>query len=138
MVLGKSAGVRKSKGSDGSSSSRHVRHQFTSRSIAGRLVSQRECLNALSIKKRQTKDRDEQHMRLAAMTTTELDELIAIREGLASNGDLDGMDQDGQDGWEMDIDSVLAGDTVVDISHAGGEFTSVVNLAEDMLGSWTR
>lgn len=70
------------------------------------------------------------------MTTTELDELIAIREGLAGNGDLDG-DAD-QNGWEMDIDDVLAGNAVIDISHAGGEFASVVELAEDMFGSWTR
>ena len=136
MVLGKSAGVKKSRVSDSSSSSRHVHHQFTSRSIAGRIISKRECLNATSIKKRQAKDRDEHHIRLAAMTTTELDELIAIREGLAGDGDLDGgIDQDG---WGMDVDGVLAGDTVVDISHAGGEFASVVTLAEDMFGSWTR
>jgi hypothetical protein len=133
MVLGKSAGVKKSRGSDGSSSSRHVHHQFTSRSIAGRITSKRECLNAISIKKRQAKDREEHHIRLAAMTTTELDELIAIRKGLAGDGGLDG-DVD-QDGWEMDV---LAGDTVVDISHAGGEFASVVTLAEDMFGLWTR
>ena len=38
----------------------------------------------------------------------------------------------------MDVDSVLAGDTVVDISHSGDEFASVVDLAEDMFGSWTR
>ena len=136
MVLGKRAGVKKSKTSDGSSSSRHVHHQFTSRSVAGRLTGRRESLNAISIQKRQAKDCDEQQIRLAAMTTTELDELVAIREGLASNGDLDGgIDQDG---WEMDVDGVLAGDTVVDISHAGGEFASVVGLAEDMFGSWTR
>jgi hypothetical protein len=136
MVLGKSAGVKKLKGSDGSSSSRHVHHQFTSRLFSGRLIAKQESLNAISIKKRQSKDRDEHHIRLAAMTTTELDELIAIREGLASNGDLDGgIDQDG---WGMDIDGVLAGDMVVDISHAGDEFASVVDLAEDMFGSWTR
>jgi hypothetical protein len=136
MVLGKSAGVKKSKGSDGSSSSRNIHHQFTSRLFSGRLIAKQESLNAISIKKRQAKDRDEHHIRLAAMTTTELDELIAIREGLASNGDLDGgIDQDG---WGMDIDGVLAGDTVVDISHAGDEFASVVDLAEDMFGSWTR
>ena len=133
MVLGKSAGVKKSKVSDGSSSSRHVHHQFTSRLSSGRVIAKPESLNAISIKKRQAKDRDEHHIRLAAMTTTELDELIAIREGLASNGDLDD-----QDGWRMDVDSVLAGDTVVDISHAGDEFASIVDLAEDMFGSWTR
>jgi hypothetical protein len=132
MVLGKSAGIKKSRVSDGSSSSRHVHHQFTSRLSSGRIIAKRESLNAISIKKRQAKDRDEQHIRLAAMTTTELDELIAIREGLANNGDLD------QDSWGMDVDSVLAGDTVVDISHAGDEFASVVDLAEDMFGSWTR
>lgn len=136
MVLGKYAGVKKSRGSDGSSSSRHVHHQFTSRSISGRITAKQESLNAISIKKRQAKDRDEYHIRLAAMTTTEFDELVAIREGLASNGDLDGgVDQDD---WEMDLDGVLAGDTIIDISHAGGEFASVVNLAEDLFGSWTR
>ena len=136
MVLGKAAGVKKSKGSDGSSSSRHVHHGFTSRTLAGRSIAKQESLNAISIKKRQAKERDQHHIRLAAMTTTELDELIALREGLASNGNIDGgVDQDG---WEMDIDEVLAGDAVVDISHAGGEFASVVNLAEDMFGSWTR
>jgi hypothetical protein len=87
MVLGKPAGVKKSKGSDGSSSSRHVHHRFTSRSIAGRSIAKQESLNAISIKKRQAKERDEHHIRLAAMSTTELDELIAIREGLASNDD---------------------------------------------------
>ena len=120
MVLGKITGVKKSKGSDGSSSSRHVHHRFVSHSIAGRSIRQQETLNAVSIKKRQAKDHDEHHIHLAAMSTTELDKLIAIREGLAGNGDLDGgIDQDG---WEMDIDDVLAEDAVVDISHAGGEF----------------
>jgi hypothetical protein len=134
MVLGKSAGVKKSRPSDGSSSSRNVHRQFVTRSISGRAISKHESLNALSIKKRQAMDCDEQNIRLAEMTTTEMDELIAIREGLAGNGDLDGgIDEDG---WEMDVGGVLAGDTVVDISHAGGEFTSV--LAEDMFGSWTR
>lgn len=135
MVLGKAAGVKKLKGSDGSSSSRHVHHQFTSRSIAGRITAKRESLNATSIKKQQSKDREEHRIRLAAMTTTELDELIAIREGIAGDGDLDGIDQDD---WAMDIDGVLVGDTVIDISHAGGEFASGVTLAEDMFGSWTR
>lgn len=136
MVLGKIPGVKKSKSSDGSSSSRRVHHRFISHSIAGRSIRKQETLNAVSIKKRQAKDRDEHHIRLAAMSTTELDELIAIREGLAGNSDLDGgVDQEG---WEMDIDDVLAGDAVVDISHAGGEFASVVDLAEDMFGSWTR
>jgi len=70
------------------------------------------------------------------MTTTELNKLIAIHEGLASNGDLDGGAD--WDGWEMDIENVLAGDAVIDISHAGGEFASVVDLTEDMFGLWTR
>jgi hypothetical protein len=136
MVLGKASGVKKSRGSDGSSSSRHVHHQFTSRSISGRITAKRESLNAISIKKQQSKDHDELNNRVAAMTTTELDELIAIREGLGGDGNLDsGIDQDD---WAMDIDGVLAGDTVIDISHAGGEFASVVTLAEDMFGSWTR
>ena len=101
MVLGKTAGVKKSKGSYGSSSSCHVHHRFFSRSIAGRSIGKQETLNAVSIKIRQAKDRDEHHIRLAAMSRTELNELIAIREGLASNGDLDGgIDQDG---WEMDM-----------------------------------
>jgi hypothetical protein len=133
MVLGKSAGVKKMKGSDSSSSSRHVHHRFTSRTIAGHRIAKQESLNAVSIKKWQAKKHDEHHVHLVAMTTTELDELIAICEGLASNGDMDGgVDQDG---WEIDMEEVLAGDAVVDISHAGGEFA---NLAEDMFGSWPR
>ena len=136
MVIGKTTSIKKLKGSDGSSSSRNVHHGFISHSTAGRIIQKQETLNAISIKKQQAKDRDEQHICLAAMTTTELDELIAIREGLAGNSDLDG-DAD-QNGWEIDFDDVLAGDAVIDISHAGGEFAAVVELAEDMFGSWTR
>ena len=38
----------------------------------------------------------------------------------------------------MDVDSILAGGETMDISHAGGEFSSVVGIAEDLLGKANR
>jgi hypothetical protein len=42
------------------------------------------------------------------------------------------------DAWEMNIDDVLAGTETIDISHAGGEFSSIIDIADDLLGTVNR
>jgi hypothetical protein len=63
----------------------------------------------------------------------ERDELNSIRSNTTNdNNNLD------HDAWEMDVDSILAGEETMDISHAGGEFISVVEIADDLLGTANR
>ena len=69
------------------------------------------------------------------MTTSEKDELIAIRNNTAydRSGSVDNNNLE-HEAWEMDVNSILAGDETMDISHAGGEFGSIVEMADDLLG----
>lgn len=141
MVLGRCPGSKKTKGS-GTSSSSHVRHLYASRSNTGRSTLRQEILNATSISKRQASDREEYTLRRNAMSTAERDELNAIcsnspndyRNGSASvdNRNLQ------HDAWAMDVDDILAGAETMDISHAGGEFASVVDIADGLLGPANR
>jgi hypothetical protein len=139
MTLGRRPGSKKTKRS-GTSSSVHVHHLYTSRSLAGRTTLRQEVLNATAIHKRQAKDREEHVLRQDAMTTAERDELKAIRSNTPNDGrsgSLDNLNLE-LDGWEMDVESILAGKETLDISHAGGEFASVVEIADDLLGTANR
>jgi hypothetical protein len=42
------------------------------------------------------------------------------------------------DAWGMDVDAILACEETLDISHAGGEFSLVMEMADDLLGSANR
>ena len=136
MTLGKPPGSRKTKRS-GSSSSVHVHHLYTSRSLSGRTSLRQEVLNASAIHKRQAKDRIDHALRQDAMSTVKRDELEAIRTN-TTNDSRSGSSNIEQDAWEMDVDAILAGAETLDISHVGGEFAAVVDIADDLLGSANR
>jgi hypothetical protein len=138
MTLGKTPGSKKTKRS-GTSSSVHVHHLYISRSHAGRPSLRQEVLNATAINRKQTKDREDYALRQQAMTTVEKDELNDIRTN-ATNDSRSGINNDEHDAcqWEMDVDSILAGHETMDISHAGGEFSTVVGIADDLLGTANR
>lgn len=128
MTLGRPSGSKKTKRS-GTSSSVHVHHLYASRLLNGRINLRREILNATGIHKRQVKDRADYVLRQESMSTVEKDELNAIR-GDATN-DSSNFEFNN---WGMDVDSILAGAETMDISHAGGEFSSLVDISDDLLG----
>lgn len=127
MTLGRN-GSRKKGRSAGSSSSRHVHHLSMSQSSSGIVIPRKESLTAINIQRRQRQERLDHQQSHNGMTPTQMCEIAAIQSNLAANLPEDGS----EDGW-MDIGDVLTGQTVLDVSHAGGEFTEMVDLAEDML-----
>ncbi|EDR14205.1 uncharacterized protein LACBIDRAFT_322055 [Laccaria bicolor S238N-H82] len=135
MTLGKPPGSRKTKRS-GTSSSVHVHHLYTSRSLSGRTSLRQEVLNATAIHKRQAKDRIDHTLRQDAMSAVERDELEAIRTNTTNDSGSRSVDDSNieHDAWEMDVDAILAGAETIDISHAGGEFTALVDIADELLG----
>ena len=137
MTLGKTPGSKKTKRS-GTSSSVHVHHLYASRSHNGRTTLRQEVLNATAISKKQAKDREDFALRQDAMTTAEKDELNNIHTNTTNDSRSGSIRDDEHDAWEMDVDSILAGDETMDISHAGGEFPSVVGIADGLLGTANR
>jgi len=71
------------------------------------------------------------------MSTVERDELEAIHTN-TTNDSRSGSSNIEHDAWEMDVDAILAGVETLDISHVGGEFAAVVDIADDLLGSANR
>ena len=67
------------------------------------------------------------------MSTMEKEELDAIRSDTTNDSS-----NFKYDAWGMDVDSVLAGAETIDISHAGGEFASLVEISDDLLGTSNR
>jgi hypothetical protein len=129
MTLGRPSGSKKTKRS-GTSSSVHVLHLYSSHLLSGRTSLRREVLNASAIHKRQAKDRADHALRQESMSTVEREELDAIR----TNATADSSNCD----WGMDVDSILAGAETLDISHAGGEFSSLLEISDDLLGPANR
>ena len=39
------------------------------------------------------------------------------------------------DAWAVDVDDILTGTETIGISHAGGEFALVIDIADGLLGS---
>lgn len=74
------------------------------------------------------------------MSTAERDELNAIRNNTTNDSRSGSVDDRNlaHDAWAMDVDDILAGAETIGISHAGGEFASVVDIADDLLGSTNR
>jgi hypothetical protein len=139
MVLGKRPGSKKTKRS-GSSSSVHVHHSYTAHSITGRTTLRQEVLNATAIHKRQAQDRVDHTLRQDAMSTAERDELKNIRSNTThdSGSESANISNLEHDAWEMDVDAILAGGDTLDISYAGGEFASVMEITDDLLGPVNR
>lgn len=121
MTLGCSKKSRTSK--VGSSASRRIHHLFTTTSLTGRNKTHNEGLNPSAILARQGRDQAQYRERIAALPLAEMEELQAIRAV-----------QDEEDNWEDDnllrIDDILAGNASLDISHGGGEFVDLAELAE--------
>ena len=140
MVLGRYPGSKKNKRS-GTLSSSHVHRLFSARLNTGRPSLQHEILNATGIQRRQANERVEHDLRQKAMSTAERDELNAIRD--RTNGSqlkrstVDDRNLE-HEAWEMDVEEILTGADTIDISHAGGEFASVVDIADGLLGSTNR
>ena len=99
------------------------------KSTSGVVIPRRESLTAINIQRRQHQEREEQRQLHNGMTPAQRREIAAIQSNLAANIS----EEDAHDGWEMDVGEVMTGQTVFDVSHAGGEFTEIVDLAEDML-----
>ena len=139
MTLGRCPGSKKTKRA-GTSSSVHVHRLYTSHTLTGHTTSRQEVLNATAIHKRQAKDREDHSLRQEAMTTMERDELDAIRSNNPNGGRSGSLDINNLEhgAWEMEVDSILAGNETIDISHAGSEFTSIVEIADDLLGRANR
>lgn len=140
MVLGRNPGSKKTNRAGTLSSSR-VHRLYSARSNTG-LTSlsyvRREVLNATGINKRQANDRVEHDLRGKAMSTAERDELNTIRGNANANNIQSGGVDDRNlehDAWAMDVEDILAGADTIDISHAGGEFASVLDIADGLLGS---
>ena len=71
------------------------------------------------------------------MSTVKRGELEAIHTN-TTNDSRSGSNNIDQDAWEMDVDAILAGAETLDISHVGGEFAAIVDIADDLLGSANR
>lgn len=138
MVLGRTPGVKKTKRS-GTSSSSHVHHLFSARSNTGRSTLRHEILNASGINRRQANDRVDQGLRQNAMSTAERDELDAIRSNTSNtrSSSVDNRNLE-HDAWAMDVNDILTGAETIGISHEGGEFASVLDIADGLLGSANR
>ena len=96
-----------------------------------------EVLNASAIHKRQAKDRVDHALHQDAMSTVKRGKLEAIHTN-TTNDSRSGSSNIEQDAWEMDVDAILAGAETLDISHVGGEFAAIVDIADDLLGSANR
>ena len=136
MTLSKPPGSKKTKRS-GTSSSIYVHHLYTSRLLSGRTSLRQEVLNVSAIHKRQAKDHTDYALHQNAMSTVKRDKLEAIHTN-TTNGSGSVNSNPDHDAWEMDVDAILAGAETIDISHAGGEFTAAVGMADDLLGSANR
>jgi hypothetical protein len=119
MTLGRSKKTRTSK--VGTSTSRRVHHTFTTTSFSGRNTTHNEALNPSAIIARQARDQVQYRERIAALPLVENEELQAIRAG------------HDEDNWEDDnilrLDDFLGGNATLDISHGGGEFVDLAELA---------
>jgi len=71
------------------------------------------------------------------MSAVERDELEAICTNTTNDSGSRSIDDSNieHDSWEMDVDAILSGAETIGISHAGGEFTTVVDIADELLGS---
>lgn len=140
MVLGRCPGAKKTKRT-GTLSSVHVHRLYSTLTSTGRRSSLRqEVLNATGIHKRQANDRVDHALRQDAMSTAEKDELDAIRANITNDRQSGSMDDRNleHDAWAMDVDDILTGTETIGISHAGGEFASVIDIADGLLGSANR
>lgn len=110
----------------GSSSSRHVQHNFT-KICGARRTKNQETLDATEIQARTAKDHLEYQERTDFMTTAERRNIAVLRSAVPQAEDDDGQPA-------LDILDILSGQDSVDISHVGGEFADFLAFGDDLLG----
>jgi hypothetical protein len=88
------------------------------------------------ISKRQINDRLINKDHMESLTTAQLSEMGAIRNHLLET--IPDINDVPSDDWEMDMGDMLNGQAALNVSHAGGEFKALIDLAEDFLNSSTR
>jgi hypothetical protein len=116
----------------GSSSSRHVHHNFSKISGGGAcFTTNQESLSSAEIQVRTAKDHLVYKERMDFMTTTERKNIATLHSTGAQAEDDDGQPA-------LDIMDILSGENPVDISHVGGEFADFLAFEDDLLGpsSW--
>ena len=127
---GKGLSTTSTHGNSRPSSSRNVHHSYTSATSTGRCERRHEALNSIGIQRRQGIEHEQQQARIETMSSTDLQELEAIRAG---ENPLD------NDDWEpyhqLDIDDVLSGEAMADVSHGGGEFVDLLEMGDDWVES---
>ena len=122
---GKGVSTISNHGNSRSCSSQRVHHSYTTVNSTGLRESQCESLNSVAIQIRQGFDHEQQCTRLENMPATEFQELESMRTGQ------DPFDDDWEPDHQLDINDILSGGVTADVSHAGGEFTHLLETADD-------
>jgi len=116
----------------GSSSSRSVSHSYVTTNSFGRKSLHQEVLHASAIQLRQVCDQAEYQQQYDSMTPAEHAQLARIHLAEDENT------TEYEDNVNIDINDVLAGNNSVNVSHAGGEFSELLAIEDDLLGSSSR
>jgi len=112
------------------SSSRLVHHSYrTAASTGHHKRTQQEALNSAGIQRQQGFEHEQQQVRMETMPSTELQELEAIRAGE------DPLDDNCEPEHQLDINDILSGEAMADMSHAGGEFMDLLEMGDDWVES---
>ena len=137
MTFGKVPSKHKVYLLDGSSSSRHIKHVYYSIALNSLDASCRTILSATRIQKQQQQDKADLSERISAILTEQVQQLLDLQQSLLSNQDECSIAYNKEISNEnyLSFDDVLTGRVVPDISHAGEEFESILELAENMLSS---
>ncbi|KAJ3502742.1 hypothetical protein NLJ89_g8746 [Agrocybe chaxingu] len=117
-----------------SSSSRNVGRLLMSGS-ASSSASQYERLTQRHIQDLHRKENEEARHRLNQMTTEEVVALQAFRTSLNTD---DNDDDAPAPEHTINLDDILAGNSIADVSHAGGEFAQLLAIEDDIFGTRKR
>jgi hypothetical protein len=123
---GKGFFTTSSYGNSRPTSSRLVHHSYRTAKSTGHLkTTQQESLNSVGIQRRQGFEHEQQQARMETMSSTELQELDAIRAGE------DPLDDNWGPEHQLDINDILSGKATADISNAGEEFRDLLEMEDD-------
>ena len=112
-------------GNSRSSSSHHVHHSYLITTATGHRKILHKALNSTTIQTRQEFEHEQQWVRMDTMSSTELQELEAIHIGE------DPLNGSWESEHQLDINDILSGETMADISHAGGKFMDLLEMGDD-------
>ncbi|KAJ3481600.1 hypothetical protein NLJ89_g12195 [Agrocybe chaxingu] len=118
-----------------SSSSRNVGRLLTSAG-ASSSAGQLERLTQRNIQELHRKENEEARHRLSQMTTEEMAALQAFRTSLNTD-DTDDNDTPAPE-HTINLDDILTGDAMADVSHAGGEFAQLLAIEDDIFSARKR